>query len=348
MNVAASSSPLSLLLLRDRRAGHFRQSEGVALALSKRFAVTVTTVACQPPGFFASRFGRRLLRLAARLSPALFDRLCGLDLAGVARPELIVSAGADTLAANVALARRYTAANVFIGTVREYPEDAFAAALTIYPSQAVRPRHILTLKPTPFDPDTLPAPRPVADAGDLAGREAALFVGGPSGTHRWHADDWRRLEALVRETGERFGLCWRITTSRRTPAEATARLKALADAPFVREVIDFAEAGPGSADRLFAADILVVTEDSATMAMEAVAARRPVVALCPADRDRSRDDEAIDGLVAERRLERLELGGADAADFAAAIAALSPLEDNPLTRLAGLLLPLLPARFSQG
>ncbi len=340
---------LSLLILADPRPGHFRQSEGVVLALQRRFHVTVTRLHCHPPSLLGARFGRRLLRAAERISPALFDRLCSLDRAAVGTPDLIVSAGADTLAANASLARRLGTANIFIGSLREYPESAFSAVLTIYPSQALRPRHIRTLKPTPFDPDNLPPPRLIVEEAALRGAEAALFVGGPSGTHRWEASDWEALERLVAETGERHGIRWRITTSRRTPADASARLRNLARASdAVLDFIDFAEAGPGSADALFSADILVVTEDSATMAMEAVAARRPVVALCPAGREPSRDDEALDGLVGEGQLARLELDREGAATFAEVVPRLTPFQANPLDRLADLIAQAIFPQGTQG
>ncbi|MBB4301153.1 hypothetical protein GGD81_000168 [Rhodobium orientis] len=329
-----------VLFLSDSRPGHYHQSEGAIRALKRLVPVTVERVQVKSPGWLRGHRQRQLVSLMS-FSPALALRLAhGLDLAAIARPDIIVSAGAETMAANALLARHFAARNIFIGSLREMAEDRFSAVLAIYPSQAVRANHILTLKPPPFEPDDLPAPqRPKGT--DLAGLTAALFVGGPSGSHSWGAADWERLETLVRETG-RAGLSWTLTNSRRTPHAASDMLQRLAaEEPSVAGFVDIRAAGAGSAHRLFAADILAVTEDSATMLMEAVAARRPVVALVPERRTATRDDEAIDALEGARRLVRLPLAEADGARFGDAVLAGEPLAENPLDALAEKLRPVL-------
>ena len=329
-----------VLFLSDSRPGHYHQSEGAIRALKRLAPVTVERVQVKSPGWLRGRRQRQLVSLLS-FSPALALRIAhGLDLAAIARPDIIVSAGAETMAANALLAEHFAAKNIFIGSLREMEEDRFSAVLAIYPSQAVRARHILTLKPPPYEPDDLPAPRRPAGT-DLSGLTAALFVGGPSGSHSWGEGDWERLETLVRETGQ-AGISWTLTNSRRTPDAASEMLRRLADAePAVAGFVDIRAAGAGSAHELFGADILAVTEDSATMLMEAVAARRPVVALLPAKRAPTRDDEAIDALASARRLVRLPLAEADAARFADAVHAAEPLAENPLDGLAEKLRPVL-------
>ncbi|MCW2305774.1 mitochondrial fission ELM1 family protein [Rhodobium gokarnense] len=329
-----------ILFLSDSRPGHYHQSEGAIRALQRLAPVSVERIQVKSPGWLRGRRQRQLVSLLS-FSPALALRLAhGLDLAAIARPDIIVSAGAETMAANALLARHFGCKNIFIGSLREMKEDRFSAVLAIYPSEAVRANHILTLKPPPFEPDDLPAPtRP--QGTDLSGLTAALFVGGPSGSHSWGPADWERLDSLVRETG-RAGLSWTLTNSRRTPDAASDRLQRLAaEEPSVAGFVDIRAAGAGSAHELFGADILAVTEDSATMLMEAVAARRPVIALVPEHRGKTRDDEAIDALEGARRLVRLPIAEADRARFGDAVHAAEPLADNPLDALAEKLRPVL-------
>jgi len=334
-----------VLVLRDKRPGHFHQSDGVVKALERLWPVEATQIDLAVPRFPRGRPLRAALRLLAA-NPARALRLVhGLDLATIARPDVIVSAGADTLAANALLARHFAVPNIFIGSLREVPETAVTAVLTIYPSIAARPRHILTLKPPPFEPDAIAPARPIAEVKDLQGATAALFVGGPSGSHDWSAADWDRLEGLIVDAADELGLSWTLTNSRRTPADASDRLARLAAAhPAVDRFVDIREQGAGSATALFAADILVVTEDSATMLMEAVAARRPVVALAPRERRANRDDEAIDALADARRLARLPLASADGATLARAVLGCEPLAENPLDTLAACLREVLPGQ----
>lgn len=333
---------MDILILADARPGHFRQSEGLADAIARRQAVRVRRLEVRPRPVLKGT----LLRLAVRAHvPAgwLLRLAIGLSPADLGRPDLVVSAGSDTLAANV-LARRLTgAANLFIGTIRDLPERDFAAVLTTFPSHGRRPRHVLAAKPTVVDPDRLRAPRPLADAGDLAGAVLAVLVGGPTPSHRWSAADWTALAALLSAVAAEAGVRLRITTSRRTPPEAVAALRPLAATGVAEIVAVYGEAPGVPLDTFFAADALLVTDDSATMVFEAVAARRPVVTLLPSDRRPTKDDEAFEHLVAEGLIRRLPAVAATPQSLAEAIVAVRPLGAHPAEPLLAALAPTLAA-----
>ncbi len=326
---------MKVLILRDRRPGHFNQSEGVVKALERLRPVDAARVDLAVPRLFRGRLVRTALR-ALRANPAVaLSLLHGIRLQTIVPPDLIVSAGGDTLAANQLLAGHFEVPNIFIGSLREADETAFTAVLTIYPSVAVRPRHILTLKPPPFDPDDIAAPRPIRAIDDLRGATASLLVGGPSGSHDWSEPDWQALLGAVATLSVRCGLTWTISNSRRTPEAVSDRLRALSQQhPNVTGFIDIREAGSGSATELYAADIIAVTDDSATMLMEGVAARRPVIALAPQDHRPSRDDEAVDALEEAKRLVRLRLAEIAPEAFADAVTNIELLTENPLDALA--------------
>lgn len=339
---------MDILIFADARPGHFRQSEGLAAALARVRDVRVRRLEVRPRPVLNGTLLRWLVR--AHLPPALLLRLaCGLGSGTIGRPGLIVSAGSDTLAANV-LAHRLTGApNVFIGTIRDLAEDDFTAVLTTFPSQASRPRHVLAAKPTLVDPDRLPPPRAIANAGDLAGASLAVLVGGPTPSHRWSEADWTalatQLGALATETGARL----LITTSRRTPPEAIAALEALAATGAVETLAIFGRAPAVPLDRFFGADALLVTDDSATMVFEAVAARRPVVTLAPTDRQPTRDDEAFDDLASQGAIRRLEVVAVAPQSLVEAFAAIRPKAAHPAELLLAALAPLLaPAGLNPG
>jgi len=80
----------------------------------------------------------------------------------------------------------------------------------------------------------------------------------------------------------REGIRWLVTTSRRTGAEAEARLRAGLDSAVVAAAVWWAEK-PEKKMQAFlgAAECVFVTQDSVTMVTEAVASGRPVVVVRP-------------------------------------------------------------------
>lgn len=280
--------------------------------------------------------GRLLARAVASglLSPSFALRLGYGHSTLPAAADVVISSGGRTLLANVALARLLGAPNVFSGTLRGLPAEAFAAVVQPYAEAAGKPRHVVALKPSPVDPDAMRAPEPWPE-----GRRAALLVGGPSGAHGFSDADWAGLRTLVAAPGR---IAWRVVTSPRTPGEAADQLIAAAGAS-VEAVVDFRSAGPGSiAAALDWADAVACTEDSSSMIVEAVCARRPVLALLPSAR-RLRPDEAgmLDSLAARGLLARRPLAGIEPAEADRALGEARPLIANPLDDLARALAPML-------
>ena len=69
---------------------------------------------------------------------------------------LIVSAGGETLVANAASWPALRGApNIFCGSLRRLPPEAFSLVISSYARHAALPRHLVALKPSGIDPDTL-------------------------------------------------------------------------------------------------------------------------------------------------------------------------------------------------
>jgi mitochondrial fission protein ELM1 len=266
--------------------------------------------------------------------------------------DLVISAGGDTLAANVAAARLYNAANIFCGTLRHLAPHHFSLVISSYARHASLPRHLVALKPSGLDPDSL---RRVID-GHLRvpgapPRVAGLLVGGPSGLFRWGDDEWQRLAAFPGESHRAHGVRWIVSTSRRTPdavADLFADIARRPDGP-IAELIDFRVAGPGTLPRLFAGvDAVLATEDSSTMLSEAVCARLPVVGVAPTEHDFKEEEREYRALLTtEGWCRTLPLSGLTPASFLAALAQVCPLTENHLDRLAAALAERLPELFRE-
>lgn len=277
-------------------------------------------------------------KLGRVLAPSTFLRAVhGLDPARLVRPDLIVSAGGMTLGANVALARHWGLPNVFSGSTRGYSVAAFRLVLTPYASRAYPPVVMAGPKPTPFDPDRVPPPQALHAAGDLRGKRISLLVGGPTPNADFGPDDWQRLAGLLDTLARDWDARITVVTSPRTPEAAYAVLMPLATRPEgAVTLVDFRQAGPGSIDAAFDCDLVLITSDSMSMMTEASLSRRPAIALSPNATRAHRDDEAVAGLVSARWLAVLALAETEAARLAETAAALTPMAENHLDRLAAL------------
>lgn len=333
-------TPTRVLILSDGRPGHFNLSEGIALAIGRQRPVEIARVEVR-----RGRWPGAVLAAAINLGIApgvMLRRVFGLDAQALARADIVVSAGAETLAANIALARVLQVPNIFYGSLRQFRPQDFALALTSYAHHVRHPHQAVVLKPAAFDPDPLGRPHP----SQASRRTLGLVVGGTARGFDYTTEDWLRLVALVTQIAGSSESRFVVSNSRRTPAGASDLLAQLAaERPeVVAQFIDVRQRSPSSLSSLLAqADAVLVTADSSSMVSEVIWARRPVLALMPgharleADEQSYRDWLARQGWMATATLDAL-----DAATAHALLAGLTPIRDNPLDDLARLLSERIP------
>lgn len=329
---------LRVLLLSDGRPGHYHLAEGVCAALRRLRPIDVTTLRID-----RGRMPTRLLTGALRaglMTPAMVLRAgYGVSRATVPEADLVISAGGDTIAANVAAARLTGAPNIFCGTLRHATPAEMTLTVSSYARHESRPGHIVCLKPTAMDPDELGRPAVVPAFGPLhPPRTAALLIGGDSGLFHYTQAEWRRLITFLAEQHAAHGTRWLVSTSRRTPdAVADAIGDAGADARSgVAEVLDYRTAGPGTLPRLMgSADVVLCTEDSSTMISETIAARLPVVGISPADHAFKPEEADYRALMIARGWARfVPLAELTPESFLKELARVRPLAENHLAMLA--------------
>lgn len=333
----ARSTPLGVALLSDGIAGHYRQSEGIIAAIARHRAVTVSRIELPK----RSGPARLLVALAARFGlPLPLSMLIGKSGLPKGPVDLVVSAGGRTLAANVALARKLGAANIFSGSPRQFPTSAFSRVLLSYPAPAEKGLYIL--KPTALDPDTLPIRQLRGATSAEKPYRIAFLIGGPTEPCPWTDADWERMLSLAVSIASNPALRLVAVTSRRTPpAWADALIARTNGLPGKEQIVDFRTAGPGSIAVAYGCDAMIVGGDSMSMVTEAVAARRPTAVLMPAKRNASRDDATMDDLAAQKRIHLLPVPTATAEALLASLDALEPMTDNHLDRLAEVALAVL-------
>lgn len=346
-------TPLQVMLLSDGRPGHYHLAEGVCAALRRLRPVDVTRLAVHRRRHIPSRVSIAAMR-AGVLAPARALRLAyGISAADLPRADLVISAGGDTIAANVAVARQLGIPNIYCGTLKHATPGEVALTVSSYARHARLPGHIVCLKPTAMDPDTLGRPVTIPAFGaSNPPKTAALLIGGDSGLFRYADAEWNLLLAFIGKQHAAHGTRWLVSTSRRTPdgvADRVARLFAdfqgpAAGSPF-GEVLDYRSAGPGTLPGLLArADVALCTEDSSTMISEAIAARLPVVGVAPLVHAFKPEEAEYRALMIERGWARfVPIADLDPGRFLSELEAVTPLAGNHLTLLAAQLAERLPA-----
>jgi mitochondrial fission protein ELM1 len=208
---------------------------------------------------------------------------------------------------------------------------------------------MVVLKPSSIDPEALGRPATVPRYGpDHHPRLAGLLIGGNAGPFRYRRGEWERLLDFARGLSKAWGTRWLVSTSRRTPDFVADRVAELAkNESVIAHFIDYRTAGPGTLPDVFRkAEVIVCTEDSSTMVSEAVSARLPVVGVAP-KAHRFTDEESAyrEFLVRNNWCRVLPIAALKPETFAAAVAEIEPIKENPLDALAARLKERLPALF---
>ncbi|MBE3110657.1 MAG: mitochondrial fission ELM1 family protein [Acidobacteria bacterium] len=347
-------TPLKVIFLADTRPGHYHLAQGVVAALERLRPVEVTRVNVERKWIVPTRWLRRRINSKNFWPPRMLRMAYRIDADALPPADLVVSAGGETLMPNICVTRHLGGVpNIFCGSLlRGLDADNFSLIVSSYERDHGSPRHLVTLKPAPIDPDALgrPATVPRFDR-DAPPRKIGLLIGGNAGPFRYRRKDWDRLLAFISAVSAAWGTRWLISTSRRTPEDFADRIAALAqDNGTIERFIDFRTAGPGTLPEIFAnVDVIVCTEDSSTMISEAVCARLPVVGVAPMAHRFTEEEAAYRNYLIKNDWCRvLPIAELTPERFAAALSEIVTLRKNPLDTLAAKLKERLPELFPAG
>ena len=340
---------LRALILSDGRPGHYHLAEGVVAAIGR-----LSDIAIEHRTINRRRWvpGRALAALVSSgANPARILRLgYGIVARDLPPSDLVISAGGDTLAANVAAARHLGARNIFCGTLRRIAPDNFDLIVTSYARFANVPRHIVALKPNGMDPDELGRPDVVPRFGpDRVPSIVGLLIGGNSGLFHYDDAEWQTLLDFLQAMHDTHGTRWIVSTSRRT---STALGNALDDltntSPAIREFIDFRTAGPGTLPHLFSnVEAVLCGDDSSTMISEAVCARLPVIGFSPHRHDFKPEEAEYRSYMDDSNWYRsIPLAELTPSRFLQGLSDVRPMPDNHLDNLAAKVRERLPELFA--
>lgn len=341
---------LRILTLLINKPGHRHQAEGVAHVMGRMREATNVRLEVRPRWFVPPPLRQLGVNSFRFLPPAFWLRhLYGIDVARLERPDVIVGSGRPAIAVGLLLKRHFGVPYVYSGLgvgVSTTPE--IDLMLISVESWGARPNTALTPVPCLVEPDRLPVPRRLLGIGDLEGATLGLLLGGDAHSHRFAEADWDDLAGLVAETRARYGVRWLVSTSRRTGEAGAGRFARLAEQGIVEHFVDWRRAGSGSLEAFFAADALIVTEDSVSMMSEAVAAQRPVIAFRPRNFEPTLVDDIVGTLVESGAMAVMAIAGARADGLIDHLLRLTPVATDHREVIAAVLRERLPALFGAG
>ncbi|MDA0833765.1 MAG: ELM1/GtrOC1 family putative glycosyltransferase [Planctomycetota bacterium] len=247
MNSTSATTRLILWSIRDEKPGHFNQLRGLIRALSDRVAVEVHSLS--PPSFveLSSDLIRRRFRAGESLPQP--DLILG---AGHATHLALLTAGRATGAKTVLLMKPSVPCRWFDMCL--IPDHDLGGTPPVGNRQTIVTRGVLNA--------IVPSHRQEANRG-------LLLIGGRSAHYEWSNDEALSRVTKIVETESQVQ--WRLTTSRRTPAELVKRLQSLS---FSNLVVYRGEETPSDwlPDQLQRAGKIWVTEESVSMVYEALTA----------------------------------------------------------------------------
>ncbi|WP_250656607.1 ELM1/GtrOC1 family putative glycosyltransferase [Alkalimarinus coralli] len=261
-------------ILSDGLAGHYNQSIGISNALSTPLPHDAVIINIR----LKHKLLRSLMRVIANHLPFLlgyrsFSFFYRHDTLPQSMPSVIISAGGNTLFANIALSKATGQTNTFSGTLKGYKPQNIAKVFTVTPLKNVPNNTVLDLPPANIAPPENPAEtQPFY----------TLLIGGDGAGYEYTNEDWSHLAHAMASIAKRDNITWKVTTSRRTGQAVEEKLQTRLPNDCIAEAIWFSS-NPQKVVKRFLAESRVIfcTEDSLTMVSEAIYAHKPTVTLQP-------------------------------------------------------------------
>jgi len=342
--------PLRILILSDGRPGHYNLANGIAAAIGRRRSTLVEWLDVRRKGWPGPVLATiQNLGLPPR---HIMQHIYGIAPDSIPPADLIISAGAETLAANIALARLSQAPNIFYGSLRQFRAKDFTLILTSYIQNTSASNVVMALKPSARNPDSTAAnpaqtttPRHTTDVSPLYG----LLIGGNTSGITFSETDWEALLRLLSDTHATSGAHWIVSNSRRTPEEVSTRLQQAAQQSnsLITKFIDVRDAGSGTLDCLFdQANAVLCTADSSSMISEAVWAKQALLTIAPEQYQITSNEQSYrDWLESQGWMKHAGIRNLTAAGVQSALETVRPMTENPLDILADLLERRVPQVF---
>lgn len=268
---------LRVWIVLDAKAGHCSHSIGLLECLRLSFEVDALLIRYRP---WTRPMGRILQKFWPRCLFASEWGMLKQEDSSVRRPDLVIGSGGGIQWAVAALAKKYSAYSIFLGSPRSMPVDSYNLVLHHFRDLEKLGVCMIPMMPVPITVSSikLAASEYTKVRGEVHGRVGCCLIGGNGAGCIWSHKDGENLAELLNRMSDESGIRWVVTTSRRTPSSMEKALKSNLQPKYV---VDSCWAGEGDQRRIVSAYLglaerILVSIDSVSMMNEALATTKPV------------------------------------------------------------------------
>ncbi|MAD05979.1 MAG: hypothetical protein CMP86_01055 [Gammaproteobacteria bacterium] len=275
--------PLNALFLTDGVLSHTHQSRGLLRTISSSVALSIQDFSVQMHSNWMRGFLRKALTMTSDESLSWAAHCFNWPACDYQKPELIVSAGSETMLVNAVLARRYHCDNLFIGGQNGVRAEWFNAVLTL--DAPILPNAIaMSLPPSRLTPDVVNDAYAAyqAEGGSHKGACWAMILGGNGGGCHYANTDWQMLIDGMNQLAKSHKIKWLILTTRLTSGHVQERLRRDLKASYVESISTY---GLGLDDPLLLlaarAERIYCSVEHLPILFDSIASGKPTLALLP-------------------------------------------------------------------
>lgn len=333
-----------VLVLREKKAGHINQVEGIADVLMSMGFSDFIRLDVRPRWWAHNAVRNLFLKGKCENRESLkkiVKAMYGVDVESLGSPEIIIASGRPTTALSIVLKRIFGSKIIFSGRPSG-PKISEIDLQMVNSPRLIGPKNRV-LSPVPgrkMDIRTSEG-KSVRSIDDLAKIKISIFIGGNSHYHNFCDDDWNNLYVFIDDMFSRFGVRWFVTSSRRTPECVNEIMREMKEIGIIEEFVEFGVNGLNSANLMFESDVLIVTEDSMSMISECGSSRRQVVALRPEKVKRGEYDETVSYLIGEGWLVSLPMRNIGYEMFVEHVSKLRPKSKSVCEEISDILISAL-------
>lgn len=268
---------MRILILSDGIPGHFNQSIGIAKILSEEFEVVYEVVESKLKLNALRSISMQLQKLLvinlnlfkANLILSFFFKI-DLD-----KFDLIISTGKKVAYQSAALSLISGIKNIHAGTIKTIDRKFYTAHITGLADRQSPNNIVTTIPPTKY--------KPIKYVNNQDNKLSLFLIGGDGAGYSYDLNDWAMLATNIELMFNKDNIKPIIVTSRRTDkAHETYLYNRLANLCSKDSIWFHKERIPLDLEKIFnKVSIIFVTEESATMAAEAISSGLPTSTLYP-------------------------------------------------------------------
>jgi mitochondrial fission protein ELM1 len=296
--------PIHALVLLDGVLSHGHQSRGLLRELARDTAVETEEFFVQMHSSWMRGYLRKALSMTSQQTLNWAGHCFNWSEDQYTAPDLIVSAGDETMLLNAVLAKRYGCENIYIGRQKGVRSSWFSAVLTLDPP--IMPNAVsVNLPPSRLSPERVSETFAgyLKEGGDGRGKYWGMIIGGDTAQCQYTDDDWHNLTNSMNALARANKIKWLVLTTSLTGAKAKVLLQENLKSRYVASITSYRQVLDDPLSLLAArSQRIYCGSEQLPILLDAVATGRPTVAFMPEEHKPNRQTRQLLSSLRQERL----------------------------------------------